>query len=82
MPSTSKDTQTLIEQTAEEVLNDESYHLYASLIAKITAFQLGKGKAPSDEDLALWRAVQQRRIETTIGELDTFMPRPDRRPLK
>jgi hypothetical protein len=80
MPQNTKHTQELAAQTAEEVLNDESYHLYANLIATITAFQLGKGKPPEDADLALWRAVQQRRIETTIDELDTFMPRPDRRP--
>lgn len=81
MPPTTKHTQQLAAQTAEEVLNDESYHLYAHLIAAITAFQLGKGKAPDDGEFALWRAVQQKRIDTTVGELDTFMPRPDRRPL-
>ena len=50
-----------------------------ALIACITAFQLGKGKPPEDSDLALWRAVQQKRIETSIDELDTFLPRPERR---
>lgn len=60
-------------------MNDEAYRLYAHLIAAITAFQLGKGEAPPDEEFALWRAVQQRRIETTIDAIDTFLPRPDRR---
>ncbi len=82
MPTNTQTTQTLIDQTAEEVLNDESYHLYVHLIAAITAFQLGKGGPPADEDFAMWRAVQQRRIDTTVGELDTFTPRPDRRTAK
>ncbi|MES2283965.1 MAG: hypothetical protein V4542_21350 [Pseudomonadota bacterium] len=80
MPNNPNATQTLLAQTAEEVLNDESYHLYANLIAAITAFQLGQGQPPSDEDFVLWRAVQQRRLNTTINKIDTFMARPDRRP--
>jgi hypothetical protein len=67
-------------QTAEEVLNDESYHLYVQLISTITAYQLGKGKPPTEHDLAMWCAVQTKRIETTIGPLDTFHHRRDRRP--
>ena len=82
MPSKAQNTQKLIAQTSEEVLNDEAYHLYAHLIAAITAFQLGEGKAPPDEEFALWRAAQQRRLKTTIEAIDTFLPRPDRRPLK
>ncbi len=81
MHSKTKNTQNLIAQTAEEVLNDEAYRLYAHLIAAITAFQLGQGKAPPDEEFALWRAAQQRRLETTIDAIDTFLPRPDRRPV-
>ncbi len=79
MAPNTKDTQQLHARTAEDVLNDESYYLYANLIASITAFQLGKGKPPEDSDFALWRAVQQKRIETSIDELDTFLPRPERR---
>jgi hypothetical protein len=78
-PPNSKDRQQLIDQTAEEVLNDESYHLYAHLIAAITAFQLGKGEAPTDDEFAMWRAVQSKRLQTTIAPIDTFNPRPDRR---
>jgi hypothetical protein len=70
----------LIAQTAEEVLNDESYHLYVQLIATITAYQLGKGQPPTEHDLAMWSAVQTKRIETSIGPLDTFLYRRDRRP--
>lgn len=72
-------TQKAIAQTAEEVLNDEAYHLYAHLIAAITGFQLGKGAAPTDEEFALWRAVQTKRLQTTEGTIDTFLPRADRR---
>jgi hypothetical protein len=82
MPSQKQITQNFIDQTAEEVLNDEAYRLYAHLIAAITAFQLGEGKAPPDEEFALWRAAQQRRLETTVGAIDTFLPRPDRRAAK
>ena len=80
MSTDKESSRKLIAQTAEEVLNDESYHLYAHLIACITAFQLDKGPPPSDEEFAMWRAVQSKRIKNTIGPLDTFMPRPDRRP--
>jgi hypothetical protein len=69
----------VIAQTAEEVLNDEAYHLYVHLIASITAYQLGKGSGPTDDQLSMWRAVQGRRIATTLGPLDTFHHRPDRR---
>jgi hypothetical protein len=79
MPTTTEHSQKLIAQTAEEVLNDEAYRLYAHLIAAITAFQLGQGLAPPDEEFALWRAAQQRRLETTIDTIDTYLPRPDRR---
>ncbi len=81
MPHNITQTQHLIAQTAEEVLNDEAYRLYAHLIAAITAFQLGKGMAPPDEEFALWRAAQQKRLDTTIKPIDTFLPRPDRRPV-
>lgn len=80
MPHNSTHTQRLIAQTAEEVLNDEAYRLYAHLIAAITAFQLGNGHAPTDEEFALWRAAQQKRLDTTIKPIDTFTPGPDRRP--
>ncbi|MBI2728384.1 MAG: hypothetical protein HYX42_19270 [Polaromonas sp.] len=80
MPHNTTQTQHLIAQTAEEVLNDEAYRLYAHLIAAITAFQLGKCDAPADEEFALWRAAQQKRLDTTIKPIDTFLPRPDRRP--
>ncbi|MDB5847730.1 MAG: hypothetical protein JWP29_1482 [Rhodoferax sp.] len=77
----SKDgSKVLIAQTAEEVLNDESYHLYVHLIACITAYQLGKGEGPTDDEFAMWRAVQSKRIATTVAPLDTFFHRPDRRP--
>jgi pyruvate/oxaloacetate carboxyltransferase len=78
-PPNAKDRQQLIAQTAEEVLNDESYHLYAHLIAAITAFQLGKGPAPTDDEFAMWKAVQSKRLKTTVAPIDTFNPRPDRR---
>jgi hypothetical protein len=68
-----------LKQTSEEVLNDEAYHLYVTLIDKITQFQLGRGEGPSDDDVALWRAVQSRRIASSVGPLDTFFYRPDRR---
>lgn len=80
MPNSTTQVQHLIAQTAEEVLNDEAYRLYAHLIAAITAFQLGRGLAPPDAEFALWRAAQQKRLDTTIKPIDTFMPRPDRRP--
>lgn len=82
MPANIDQAQKVIAQTSEEVLNDEAYHLYAHLIATITAFQLGHGQAPTDEEFALWRAAQQKRLQTTTGLLDTFLPRPDRRPAK
>lgn len=78
VPNDKNQTQKTIAQTAEEVLNDESYHLYVKLIDKITQFQLGKGEGPTDDEIALWRAVQARRIATSIGPLDTFFYRPDR----
>ncbi|MES2909898.1 MAG: hypothetical protein V4718_00830 [Pseudomonadota bacterium] len=72
--------QKLHAQTAEEVLNDEAYHLYVHLISTLTSYQLGKGKPPTEHDLAMWCAVQTKRIETSIGPLDTFLYRRDRRP--
>lgn len=80
MPSNTDDLRQLHVQTAEEVLNEESYHLYIHLISTLTAYQLGKGKPPSEHDLALWCAVQTKRIETSVGPLDTFLYRRDRRP--
>lgn len=59
-------------------MNDEAYHLYARLIDKITQFQLGRGTGPTDDEIALWRAVQTKRIQTSVGPLDTFSYRPDR----
>lgn len=79
MPIDTTASKKLIAQTAEEVLNDESYHLYVQLIATITAYQLGKGEPPNEHDLALWCAVQTKRIETSVGPLDTFLYRRDRR---
>ncbi len=79
MPVDKKDSAAKVAQTAEEVLNDEAYHLYVTLIDKITQFQLGRGNGPSDDEIALWRAVQTRRIKTSVGPLDTFFYRPDRR---
>lgn len=79
MSNAKANPQKLIAQTAEEVLNDESYHLYVHLIASITEFQLGKGTGPTENELAMWRAVQQKRIETTVHPLDTFFYRRDRR---
>lgn len=78
MPNDKKLNQKTLAQTAEEVLNDESYHLYIKLIDKITQFQLGRGEGPTDDEIALWRAVQARRIATSVGPLDTFFYRPDR----
>jgi hypothetical protein len=68
-----------ISQTSEEVLNDEAYHLYITLIDKITQFQLGRGEGPTDDDVVLWRAAQAKRIATSRGSLDTFFYRADRR---
>ena len=68
-------SQQLISKASEDVLNSEAYHLYANLIAQITAFQLGKGPAPSEDDFAMWRAAQQRRLNTTVEPIDTFKPR-------
>lgn len=68
--------QTLVSQASEDVLNTEAYHLYANLIARITAFQLGTGTAPTEEEFALWRAAQETRLRTTIGPIDTFLSRP------
>ena len=70
------EAQRLIAKASEDVLNSEAYHLYANLIACMTAFQLGKASAPADEHFALWRAAQQRRLDTTLESIDTFMPRP------
>ncbi|SFU85336.1 hypothetical protein SAMN05216350_106201 [Polaromonas sp. YR568] len=78
MPSPKTPAQQVIKQTAEEVLNDEAYHLYIKLIDKITQFQLGRGEGPTDDDVAMWRAVQAKRIATSAGPLDTFFYRPDR----
>jgi hypothetical protein len=78
-PKTIEGAKGRIAQTSEEVLNDECYRLYAHLIASITAFQLGKGGPPSDEEFALWRAAQEKRLRTTQDPIDTFLPRPDRR---
>ncbi len=80
MPPNIVETHQLHVQTSEEVLNDESYHLYVHLISTLTAYQLGKGSPPTEHDLALWCAVQTRRIQTSIGPLDTFLYRKDRRP--
>ena len=71
--------QTLMAQTSEEVLSGEAYNLYARLIAAITAFQLGKGKPPSVEEFALWRAAQMKRLQTTEAPIDTLNPRDGRR---
>ena len=80
MPRKTVKTQEMMEQTAEEVFNDESYHLYVRLISMITAYQLGVGDPPTEQDLALWCAVQTKRIQTSTGPLDTFLYRRDRRP--
>ena len=79
MPANKDASKELMAQTAEEVLNDESYHLYVHLISMITAYQLDKGPPPTEHDLALWCAVQSKRIATTEGPLDTFLYRRDRR---
>jgi hypothetical protein len=67
--------QRLIARASEDVLNSEAYHLYANLIAGITAFQLGNGLPPTDEEFAMWRAAQQKRLDTTLDTIDTFLPR-------
>lgn len=79
MSNDQKEPHSTVKQTAEEVLNDEAYHLYITLVDKITQFQLGKGDGPTDDQVAMWRAVQGKRIATSKGPLDTFFYRPDRR---
>jgi len=64
-----------VSQEAEEVLNEEAYFLYVKLIDSITQFQLGRGTGPTDDQISMWRAVQSKRIETSIGPLDTFFYR-------
>lgn len=65
MPHTEQ-AQKIIAQSAEKAINEEACWLYTHLIAAITAFQLGQGTAPPDEEFALWRAAQQKRLDAGI----------------
>ena len=76
MPKETSPAQRMIAKASEDALKTEAYHLYAKLIACMTAFQLGKGPAPTDDDFVIWRAAQQKRLETATEPINTYLPRP------
>ena len=64
MPDAKNPKQKLQDAIADEkIVQRQSRLIYEALTARMEAYQLGKGPAPSNEEFAQWREAVEQRVE-------------------